>query len=540
MNSPTNTSNSASSNPELDAKITSMLRQIDVATSTPPAFDDLVDAPATTVGSRPNWMTFGAAASIVALGVGGLVLLGNRDQPSLPTGPAASVPGIDGSTPPGVDSVPLDEPSIGTEPEVEPDEAGTDPASIGLGDPLVGAALPADAAPLFELDRPDWVKQYVYGNDDQPLGDTNATTVVLVGDEGPTFDQPFVSLSVFDATGFDISEFGESVEVGGVEASVSTQPSDIDTGLDGPIVNMTIPLDGELALVVNSVRLGVDATVAIASSVDASADRIEVPVIEGFRQLPGGVPASWRNFSYRWGFDDGTDVAEPVVISTPTAAEEIPQQPSIEVVGSNLGPIGLAGRISQEARENRVVNGVDMAYRPLLGDPGRYWVDWIDGDWSYYAIGSNLDSEEQFFDLIGSLRLTDAQTFAASGPADIVIDGSQAELAADILGDVALTTEQLEQAATVSMPTGLASYQFELYLGLGCAASFQWLAADTAGDAAGRAEALAVVEATIALPDDSNGLPSNVGLESLADPMRSGDAANVALFGSNDCPQWSR
>lgn len=520
-----NTSIDRPRNPDLDDKITAMLRQVDAATPVPPAFDELGDTPVTSGAQRPNWVTLGAAASIVALGVGGLVLLGTRDDAPVADRPASP---IDGSVPPAAGSEPLDEP------------AALDPEPLGFGDPLIGAALPADAIPLFEIDQPNWVKQYAYGNDELPLGDTRTTTVVLVGADGPTFDGPFVSLSVFDATGIDIATFGESIDVGGVTAAMTSRPTDSESGLAGPIVNLTVPLADGLALTVNSVRLGTDATVALAETVEATASSIELVAPPGLRQLPTSVPEAWRTFSYLWGFDDGSAVPEPVVISTPTASEELLQQPSIEVIGSNLGAISLAGRIGQEARANRVVNGVDMAVRPMPDSSGTYWVDWLDGDWSFYAIGQNLESEEQFFDLLSSLRLTDADTFASSGGVDLIMPGVQAELVGEILGDSALTTERLEQAAAVAMATSRYNYEFELYLGLGCAASAQWQLADAAGDEAGRAAARAAVEGAFARPDDTAGLPSVVGLDGLADAMGAGDSVVVAEFGSNDCPLWSR
>ncbi len=405
-----------SADPSSD-KIVSMLRQLDAAAPIPPAFGDLT-ATAPNGSSRPNRMVVSAAASIVVLGVGGLVVLGTRDTNSVSEQPGVTVPAPNGS-------VPTNDPSVGTVPEPGSDSL-PDAGSVGtapidadptlVGAPLLSAALASDAFPLFELAQPNWVKQSVYSADDEPLGDTRMTTVVFVGDGGPMYDQPFVSLSVFDPAGPDVVGAGPIVEVGGVRSSAVVSEVDPESGLVGPIVNLTVPLGDDLALTVNSVRLSVDETVAIAESVTvATADQIELDAPQGFRRLRGATPDAWRDFSYQWGFDDGTPVPEPVIISTPTAVEEIPQQPTIEVIGQNLGPIGLAGRIGLEVRENRVVNGIDIAYRPMPNQPGMYWADWLDGEWSYYAIGLNLDSEEQFVELLASLQLTDAETFAASG-----------------------------------------------------------------------------------------------------------------------------
>ncbi len=504
-------------NPELDIKITSILHKIDAATPPPPALNRLADTVTEREPQRPNWTTIAAAASIVAVGVGGLALISTRDETSVANQPAPPITSVDGSA---------------------ASDLNSNPQPLGLGDPFVGAALGSDATPIFEVDRPNWVKQAVYGTNQLPLGEARTTQVVLVGTAGPTYDQPFISLSVFDATGLDLSETDDSIDVGGVAASVTSDETDLITGLTGPTVTLTVPLDGGLALTVNSVRVGVDETVSIAESVQATADSIDLVVPSGFEQLPTSLPEAWKTFSYRWGFDDGTQFPEPVV-TTPTSSELVPQQPTIEVIGSNLGPISLASNIGLDVRQNRVVNGVNVALQALPDRPGSYRVDWLDGDWSYYALGAHLASEEELLDLLSSLRLTDAETFATSSAVEVVIPGSRAELAADILGDIDLTADQLEQAGNVSMPTSLYHYQFELYTGLGCSASAAWLDAANANDTAAQSEVLAAVEAATAQPDSSEKNPAQVELEELADHMRNGAATQVTDFGSRDCPLWS-
>jgi len=536
MNAPTNHSPDNPAGSSTDQKIKSMLRQLDDAGPPPPSFDDLgASAVPNNESARPNWINLGAAASIVALGVGGLVLLSNRD-----TAPVAEQPRL--STPGPADSLPHGEPSVGTEP-VDADPTGPEPEAIGLGEPLIGAALSADASPLFEVDRPNWIKEYVNGTEELPYGDraTNGDTnmVVLVGDGGPTYDQPLINVTLFDIDDEDINDYGDPIQVGDLAGAVNAFERDVDTQLVGPTVNLTVDLGDGRALRVSTVRLGIDETVAIAQRVEVGSDRIELDA-PGFRQLPFDAPAGVRNLSYRWVFDDGTAVPEPVVISTPTATETIDQQPSIEIVGENLGPVSLMGRIGLDVRENRVINGLDIAYRPLPDQPGSYWADWLDGGWSFYAIGSNLESEEQFISLLGSLTIVDEETFAAGDPGiDVTLPGRHDEIATDILGDLGLSTEQFDQASTTTMITGAYDYAFELYFGLGCVAKERWVTADAAGDDADRAAAVALVEAAAARPDDDNRLPSNVGLAELATAMRAGDRGEVAPWGSNDCPLWT-
>lgn len=505
-------------NPTLDDKITAMLRQLDAAAPTAPSFDDLTTPSRANFG-RPNWITLGAAASIVALGVGGLIVLANRDisPPPVADQPIVSVPATNGSAPPA-----------------------DAPEQLGFGGPLIGAALGADDVPLFEVDLPNWRKDYVNGTEELPLGDITTDMIVMVGESGPTYDQPLISVSVFDASGFDVADFGDPIDVNGVASAVMASEVDVDTKLVGPAVNLTVPLSDGRALRVNTVRLGIDETVAIAETVSVTAGGIELPAPPGFRLLPTEPPDGVRHLSYRWVFDDGNPVPEPVVISTPTASEIIDSQPSIEVVGENLGAISLMGRIGLQAGENRVVNGLDVAYRPLPDQPGSYWADWLDGEWSFYAMGLNLDSEVQFIELLESLTIVDAETFASadSGLA-VALPGRHDDLALDILGDLQLSSEQFDRASTTSMMTGAYDYRFELYFGLGCVAKQRWLAADAGGDDTGRAAALARVEAANARPDDEFGLPSNVGLSELVASMNDADAASVAEFGSNDCPLWS-
>jgi len=92
-----NTSTDTTPNPELDIKITSMLHKIDAATPPPPALNRLADTVTTPEPQRSNWMTLVAAASIVAVGVGGLALIGARDATPVANQSAPPVTSTDGS-----------------------------------------------------------------------------------------------------------------------------------------------------------------------------------------------------------------------------------------------------------------------------------------------------------------------------------------------------------------------------------------------------------------------------------------------------------
>lgn len=483
-----------------------------------------------------------AAAAAVALLVGGLAVVGSRPEQTAKSGtPSQSLPDTtDGA--PGAESTPttVTADSNTTVAPTTDSLVVREPEVIGLGEPLLGAGLPFDVVPVFELATPEWVKQAVHGTDEQPLGDIDPNMVILVGDQQAMYDAPRVSITVFDASRFDLSDLGDPIKVGATSAAITVFADNPETGLTGSAINLNVPSDDGLAMRVNTTGLNTDQTVEIAEQVEVVDGTPKLVTPDGFRQLGVNQPDVWRSFSYVWGFDDGTPVAEPIVISTPTASETIPQQPTIEVIGSNLGPVSLMGRIGLEVRQNRVVNGIDVAYRPEPNETGRYWIDWLDGDWSYYIIGQNLESEQQFFSLVESLKITDMETFATiDTDLSVVIPGSQNEMAAAILNGLDLTDEQFNQAATVTVPTSIDNYQFELYSGLGCIAAARWLAADALDNDSDKADALAVIEEAIARPDNANELRSWPDLDVVAAGMRSGDADQVGGFGSNDCPSWT-
>jgi hypothetical protein len=486
---------------DLDDKIRDLLDQLDHATPTPPAFDELHHYG----HSGPSRMVpLTAAAAVVAIGVGGLVAItarndGSATQPAAP--PAAS----------------------------QPAPSESQPAPASASGPLLSTPLDATSAPFVVLDQPGWPLTAAFGQVSSPLSGGFEGSTVLIGD-GPMYDAPLFAATVVETVGADTTtqvtvpsastllEMGDPIEVAGTTGSIEVTETDEDSGLDGPVVVMFWPLDDGHVARVNSVRLTVDEAVAMANQLSLVDGSLTMTTPDGYRTLDTPLGGDRRYVSYRWA-NGGAE---------------------LELNAENRGVSSLLGRLAGEVRTTRVVIGTEVAYRPQPTRPGEYWVDWQTGDWSYYVIASGFPDEDGFFAALSSLTLTDPATFEATG-ADIgiVMPGEHHELADQVLSQVGLTEDALQQAATTEVPMSLDSYAFDLFRGATCVWSSDWTNAVTTGDQAAQAELATAVAATIAA---ANGTGFERAATVNAEPLLrtiNGEAPTTDIDYTTECPDWA-
>lgn len=96
----------------------------------------------------------------------------------------------------------------------------------------------------------------------------------------------------------------------------------------------------------------------------------------------------------------------------------------VELYAVNTGVHGLAadwgsiGQLLHWSTEPRIVDGVELAFDPPESSEERPILTttaiWIAGDWGFAAIGHVFDSEEDFIDVVRSLRLTDSAAYTAA------------------------------------------------------------------------------------------------------------------------------
>jgi hypothetical protein len=188
---------------------------------------------------------------------------------------------------------------------------------------------------------------------------------------------------------------------------------------------------------------------------------------------------------------------------------------------------------------NRSINGVDVSVDST--EAGSFRADWLAGGWAFGVTGNGFPDEEAFLGAVAGLRLASTDEFAAQ------TDTLQPILPGDDLGALVdeLESGVILPANTATIEWGRArvatterSFRFRFYLGLGCGWKTSWLRAAQAGDTAGQQAAVDGVESiAAALADRADVTPDEY--TDLARWMRTGDAEQVATFGSNDCPTWS-
>jgi hypothetical protein len=486
---------------DLDDKIRNLLGQLDQVTPTPPEFAELARY------GRPapsRLVPLAAAAAVVAIGVGGLVAVNARNEGSdtqPPAPPAAS----------------------------QPAPSDTQPAPSSASGPVLSTPLDAASAPFVVLDQPGWQLTAAFAQVGSPLYGGFEGSTVLIG-AGPLYDAPLFAATVVETVGSadatqvtvpsasSLLEMGEPIEVAGTTGSVTVIETDGDSGLAGPVVVLFWPLDDGHVARVNSVRLTVDEAVAMANQLSLVDGSLTMAAPDGYRTLDTPTGGERRYVSYRFANGDA----------------------ELELNGENRGVASLLERLAGEVRTTRVVNGIEVAYRPQPDRPGDYWVDWQAGDWSYYVIAAGFPDEDTFFAALSSLALVDPATFEAAG-ADIgiVMPGQHPELADQVLSRVDLTDDARQQAATTELPMSLDSYAFELFRGATCAWFADWTNAVNANDELARTELTTAVSATIAA---TTGTGFERAAAVLVEPLLQTINREVATTPNDyttECPGWA-
>lgn len=438
----------------LDKKINDMLDQIGRAAPAPPAFDEL--RPGIPARDR-RLIPLAAATVLLVAGVVGMILVSDDGPDPVdrlpavePDVQAAAVGGQLLSTPIERSDIPYIAIPGATVTYAFSDESpGFDSGFERIG-AFVGAGPTYDAALLA-----------AFVVDDGPSVESDAET------EGRTPATEILE-SMFDRVGDDVGEGTSVVEVdvAGRRGAAEVRQMDVESQLAGPIVTLYAPLDDGTMLLVNATRLTVDEVAAIASSVVTGADGTTLATPGGYTALdPAPSYPETTYVEYQYDFEGRR----------------------VQVNASNRGTEGLLGRMMTEVRTNRVVAGHDVAYRPLPDSPGRYWADWVVGDWSFYASVDGFDSEEQFLGVLSQLTLTDAATLDAQSAdgVSIVVGDERSAIVDDLLVGVPLPPGL--DAATLAIAPG-ANERYQEIARVSGAVACGWLDeyfdAQDSGDAA--------------------------------------------------------
>ena len=495
---------------DLDDKIRDLLDQLDTATPAPPAFAELRH-----YGRPPTsrLVPLVGAAAVVALGIAGLVAV-SADNDESTTEPAA---------PPAATSAASDS-------ELASAAAAASAAALeAVTGPLLSTPLGAMSAPLVVVDQTGWKLTGAFGQVGPTLSGGFEGSTVLVGD-GPRYDAPLFVTTVVETaepstttqvttpSASSLLEMGEPIEVAGTTGSVVVAQTDEDSGLDGPVVVMFWPLDDNHVARVNAVRLSADEVVAMANQLSLVDGALTMTTPDGYRTLDAPAAGDRRYISYRFANGDA----------------------ELELNGENRGVASLLGRIAGEVRTTRVVDGVEVAYRPQPNRPGEYWVDWQAGDWSFYVIASGFPDDDAFFAALSSLTLSDPATFEATGSdIGLVMPGQHRELADQVLSLVDLSDASRLDATTTELAMSLDSYGFELFQGATCAFYTDWITAVNAGDELAQAELTASLTATVAA---STGTGFERVATSLAEPLlqtMNGEVPTTDSDYTTECPTWA-
>ena len=487
-------------NDQLDRAVRSVLTDI---ISTAPARDE---QPIRTVGIEPPSRTgrpyFMVAAAVMAVvGVGGVALVSSRDPGTTDTAtPTAILPVASG-----------------------PEASAAPPAAL-VGE-LLTADLGVDAVPLVVPGGSGWNLTAAFSSVGAPLAGGFEGATVFVG-VGPTYDAPlFAATVVVSSSGPDgtqvtvpsidaLLQDGDPVAVAGTTGAVTVTEFDGDTGFAGPSVTLFWPIDANTYARVNTVRLNVDQAVAFANQLQLIDGRLTMNVPDGYRELAVPAIGDRRHISYR--FADSSR--------------------EIELIGENRGVASLLGRIAGEVRTTRVVGGVEVAFRPQPETPSQFWADWQSGEWSFYAIASGFESEEQFLSELASLTLTDPATFEAAGASiGVVMPGVHNDLAARALDTVGLSNTAFADAATTDLPMSADSYGFELLQGAACVWHERWT--DTSDTSVQQTIANDIEQTIAATTGTDFERAADLILVPLLDTV-SGHQPSTEISYAEGCPAW--
>ncbi len=355
-----------------------------------------------------RWFVGAAAAAVVVVGVGGLVILGRGDDSSnAPTDkPSSDVPLVDSSDP----TV-----SVAT---ARPNTSPAD-GQFGNGQPVLTTPLPADQTPLVALDGAvtTYAQSMTYPG---PFDGTFTNAAVLIPADD-SWDLPRIATYRTErspANGnetLDISQFGEPVEVGGTIGYLATETSDVEADVEGLSHLLFFEIDESHYVSVNAAGLGADELVSIVDTYDPESGKIDVP--DGYRMLP--MPGHQLNSTIEFRYDlNGSE---------------------IELRGSNRGAGYLLGIFGNSRTVTQNIDGIEVAVRSGADGPNRYTASWINADWAFHANLTGINDPAEIRDLLRTFRLVDDATFSADFEGPGVVTGSTraAEVEA-MLADVPL------------------------------------------------------------------------------------------------------
>ena len=342
-------------------------------------------------GAR-HWLVGVAAAAMVAVGVGGLVVL-DRDE--------AAAPGTESSGPSDDSTAPVDV-------------------------PLLATPLSADRVPVVVFDG--GATTYAHSQHyPGPFGGGFAGATVLVPAAG-SFGTPRIAIDVVERSAangnqtLDLAQLGKPIEVAGTTGYITTEPADPETGEtgepgengeNGPVQLLFFDLNQERYVRVNAVGIGVDEMVSIVNTYDPATGVVEPP--DGLVEL--NMPIHNINQTVEFAYD--------------VAGRQVGLQ------GSSRGAEFLLGMISNSVTSTQIINGVEAI---VQSNADNQWsVYWMNGDWSFSATLSDIDDPAIIPDLLNRFRLVDDSTFATTYEGgDVVTDTNRPDIVAAMITDVEL------------------------------------------------------------------------------------------------------
>ncbi|MGB3735762.1 MAG: hypothetical protein WA964_12440 [Ilumatobacter sp.] len=394
--------------PDLDDRINDMLDQIVRSAPTAPDFHDLRPGPPS---QRSRLIPVAAAAALVAVGVGGVMVVRGDERDPIDR-PAATQP-----APQATDSVgvPL--------PAAEPDEATTPDAEVAdlIADGQVGQLLTTEIdrrdLPLLEL--PGWETTYASSEASLPSSGGFEDALILVG-PGQTYDAPLFAGSIVDEggeRGFTVDELlddGEPVEFGDATGSLEIYEGTDSVDLAGSISLLFVPLEDGGVARLNGVRIEREQFLDLAG-------RYVEAVNDGSNVVAS--PEGWTEWLT-------PDYPEHSTFSTRFRS---PEGAEIEVVGENRGAASLLGRIAGDVVTTRTVGETEVGSEPQE-QPDEFRVNWRLGDWSFYAMAENFESEQAFDEALLAIQVVNELTPGAGG--ELVTPANRAEVVDALLVDV--------------------------------------------------------------------------------------------------------
>ncbi|MCU1361436.1 MAG: hypothetical protein JWN99_2725 [Ilumatobacteraceae bacterium] len=357
-------------------------------------------------GSTRRHRALGVAAGLLVVAGIGAAMISRSDQPQA----AVTIPG----TAPGAASVAV-------APAVVPAETASDS--------LLTSAVPSDVQPLIGFDQPGWVIEAYSGL--VPVPDATATatcagcgvTRLIVAPDGPLFSGPIFTAWTIDDD-YDLSEFDWPVTIG-------TTPGRFIGSADGSTpaaqnqVRVVWPLGPGRTAFVDAAGFTNDQVFAMAASLTFD---VGVPTMAS---PPAGlsVRPTPRNTGQ----------------TTQMYMKFVNDEWNVEVYATNAGLQGLldwrspgGGSPIKEPWVGRSIAGTTVSFDLDSGEPPRITslsATWVAGGWGYVVIGHVFHSQDEFADMVATMRLTDSATFAAAtsgvpsvqlGQAVPSIDGSTA------------------------------------------------------------------------------------------------------------------